>query len=118
MRKILLNMEFLGSLKKYVAIKQNAQNHDLTKIRKRILKLEKELESDSNNVSFLVQLYGCYVEISDIPKKIEYMEKMVKLRPKDSYPLQQLADIYSNELDDMKMGKYYQDRANRISKFL
>ena len=46
------------------------------------------------------------------------MKKMITVNPKDSYLLQQLVDIYSNELDDMKMTQHYQDRVNRINRFL
>jgi len=60
-------------------------------------------------------LHGCYVEISDTAKKIEYLEKMSKLMPNDSCPLQQHAGIYFNELDDIKQAKIYQNKVKSTS---
>ena len=34
--------------------------------------------------------------------------------PNDFYPLQQLADIYLNELDDKTEAKIYQNKANYL----
>jgi hypothetical protein len=56
------------------------------------------------------------VETSNIQIKIDYLKKMVKVSPNDSYPLQQLADIYSNELEDIKQARNYQDKVNKIKK--
>jgi len=44
------------------------------------------------------------------------LKKITKLNPNDPYPLQQLADIYSNELNDMVQAKSFQDMANKIKK--
>ena len=46
------------------------------------------------------------------------MKKMAKFRPKDSYPFQQLSDIYLTELNDVEQAQYYQNKANQIRKFL
>ncbi|MGH1566873.1 MAG: hypothetical protein ACRBB5_05540 [Nitrosopumilus sp.] len=63
-------MGLFDDLKNGIELKQNSQNQNSTKIHDIILKLEKELESDPENISFLVKLYGCYVEISNTPKKL------------------------------------------------
>ncbi len=39
------------------------------------------------------------------------------IAPTRTYPLQQLADICANELNDMEQARYYQNRANKINKF-
>jgi hypothetical protein len=36
------------------------------------------------------------------------------ISPKDFYPLQQLADIYLNELDDEDEAQIYQNKANDV----
>ena len=52
----------------------------------------------------------------DSSKKIDYLKKMSKISPNDSYPLQQLVDIYSNEFGDVKQARNYQDKVNKIKK--
>ena len=56
----------------------------------------------------------CYVEMSDTEKKIECLKKLSQLLPNDFYSFQQLADIYLNELEDVKQAKIYQNQANDI----
>ena len=54
-----------------------------TKSNDKILQLEKELDAHSNDVHFLLDLYGCYVEVSNTEKKIECLEKISNLKPND-----------------------------------
>jgi len=111
-------MGFLDKLKKSMELKQNFPSQEsLQKTREKIVRLEKNLDNTPDNSSLLLDLYGCYVEVSDTKKKIECLEKMSKLKPNDFYPLQQLADIYLIELDDMEQAKIYQNKANKISKY-
>ena len=111
-------MGFLDKLKKSLELKQNLPSQEsLQKTHEKILRLEKKLDIAPNNSALLLNLYGCYVEVSNTKKKIECLEKMSKLKPNDSYPLQQLADIYLIELDDMEKAKIYQNRANQINKY-
>ena len=111
-------MGFLDKIKKSVEIKQTFPSQEsLQKTREKIVRLEKNLSSTPDNSSLLLDLYGCYVEVSNTEKKIECLEKMSKLKPNDFYPLQQLADIYLNELDNMAQAKIYQTQANKINKF-
>jgi tetratricopeptide (TPR) repeat protein len=110
-------MGLLDKIKKSVELKQNSPNPKLLqKTHEKISRLERKLNLTPDNSSLLVDLYGCYVEISDTEKKIECLEKMSQLKPNDSYPLQQLADIYNNELNDMEKAKTYQNMANKINK--
>jgi len=88
----------------------------LQKTHEKISKLEKQLLITPKNSNLYLDLYGYYVELSDTTKKIECLKKISKLKPNDSYPLQQLADIYSNELNDVKQAKSFQDMANKIKK--
>ena len=111
-------MGFLDKLKKSIELKQNFPSHEaLQKTHEKIVKLEKKLSISPNDSALLLDLYGCYVEVSDTEKKIECLEKMSQLKPNDSYPLQQLADIYLNELDDVGQAKIYQTKANKINKY-
>ena len=111
-------MGFLDKFKKSLQLKEHSLSSDsIKKIHAKISKLEKQFESNPENIHLLFDLYENYVEISNISKKIECMEKLSKLRPNDSYPLQQLADLYSNELGDMDKANYYQEKANKIKKF-
>lgn len=111
-------MGFLDKIKKSVELKQNFPSQEsLQKTHEKIMKLEKKLDLNPDNSTLLLNLYGCYVEISNTKKKIECLEKMSKLKPNDFYPHQQLADIYLNELDDMEQAKIYQNKANKINKF-
>ncbi|MFQ5783180.1 MAG: tetratricopeptide repeat protein [Nitrosopumilus sp.] len=108
----------LDKIKKSIEIKQNSPNSEsLQKTYDRILLLEKRLDAEPKNSHILLELYKCYVEISNTAKKIECLEKISKLNPNDFYPLQQLADIYLNELDDMENAKIYQNKANKINKY-
>jgi tetratricopeptide (TPR) repeat protein len=114
-------MGFFDSLKKSMELKQpqkNSKNNqkDLGEIKK----LENELEKNPNSFDLLYELYGCYIDLSDTHKKIECLEKMMQIKPNDSFPLGQLAQIYYSELQNPQKGKYYQDKANRINsnKFL
>lgn len=110
-------MGFFEKLKKGIELKQNTPSHSMIqKTHEKISHLVKQLEITPDNSNLCLDLYRCYVEISDSPKKIECLKKITKLKPNDSYPLQQLADIYSNELNDMKQAKFFQDMANKIKK--
>ena len=111
-------MGFLDKIKKSVELKQNFPNQEsLQKIREKIMRLEKKLDITPDDSALLLNLYGCYVEVSNTKKKIECLEKMSKLKPNDFYPPQQLADIYLNELDDIEQAKIYQNKANKINKY-
>lgn len=111
-------MGFLDKLKKSVELKQNVPNQGLiNKAQEKISEIEKKLESNPDNSKLLLDLYGCYVEISDTAKKIECLEKLTKLTPKDAYPFQQLADIYLNEIDDIEKATKYQNMANKIHNY-
>ena len=111
-------MGFLDKLKKSVELKQNVPNQgSINKAQEKISQLEKKLESNPDNSKLLLELYGCYVEVADTTKKIECLEKLTKLTPKDAYPFQQLADIYLNEVDDMKKANEYQNMANKINNY-
>ena len=109
-------MGFLDKLKKSVELKQNLPNQQsIKKTQEKISQLEKKLETNPDNSKLLLDLYGCYVEVSDTVKKIECLKKLTKLTPKDAYPLQQLADIYLNETNDMEKAATYQNMANKIN---
>ncbi len=111
-------MGFLDKLKKSIELKQNIPDQEsLQKTREKIVRLEKKLDITPDDSAVLFDLYGCYVEVSDTKKKIECLKKMSKLKPNDFYPLQQLADIYLNELDDIGQAKIYQNKANKINKY-
>jgi len=110
-------MGFLDKIKKGIELKQNSPSDSmLQKTHEKISKLEKQLLITPKNLNLYLDLYGYYVELSDTTKKIECLKKISKLKPNDSYPLQQLADIYSNELNDVKQAKSFQDMANKIKK--
>ena len=112
-------MGLFDKLKKRIELKQPSTSSDHTKkTHERITRLEKKLQSAPNNTYIIIQLYQNYVDLGDTVKKIECMKRLSELRPSDSYPLQQLADIYSNDLDDSKQAQFFQDKANKISKFL
>ena len=114
----MLPMGFLDKFKKSMELKQPAQNKTESEIRNKAFVLEQELAKKPENSQILINLYMCYVELSETKKKIECMKKLSALRPNDSYPLQQLADIYSNELNDLEQAKYFQNKANKINRFL
>ena len=110
-------MELFDRIKKSIQIKQNNPTQEpIQKIHKKILQLEKQLEENPDNYQILTDLYKCHVETSNTTKKIDYLKKMSKISPNDSYPLQQLADIYSNELVDVKLARNYQDKVNEMNK--
>ena len=112
-------MDLFDKIKKGIELKQPTSSSDNTKkIHKRISILEKKLQFTPDDVQIIIQLYKNYVDLSDTPKKIECMERLSELRPFDSYPLQQLADIYLNDLDDLKNARIFQDKTNKIHKFL
>ena len=114
-------MGFFDSLKKSMELKQ-PQNDSKTnqKTLEKITNLEKALEKSPDSFNLLYELYGCHIDLSNTSKKIECLEKMIKIKPNDSFPLGQLAQIYYIELQNPQKGKYYQDKANKINsnKFL
>jgi len=115
------NMGFFDSFKKNVELKQPQINANANqKALETIPKLEKLLEENPERYDLLYDLYGCYIDLSNTSKKIECLEKMIKLKPRDAFALGQLAQIFYGELSDPKKGKYYQDQANKVNsnKFL
>ena len=108
-------MGLMNKIKKSLELKQNTPSSKSLKLtQKKILKLKKQFELNTNNPKILIELYSCYVEISDLDKKIECLKKLSDISPNDFYPLQQLADIYLNELDDTEKAQIYQNKANSI----
>ena len=108
-------MGFLNKIKKSLELKQNIpSSKSLQHAEKKILVLKKQLELNPTNSKILIELYTCYVEISDLDNKIHCLKKLSDISPNDFYPLQQLADIYLNELDDKNKAQIYQNRANDI----
>ena len=108
-------MGLMNKIKKSLELKQNTPSSKSLKLtQKKILKLKKQFELNTNDPKILIELYSCYVEISDLDKKIECLKKLSDISPNDFYPLQQLADIYLNELDDEDEAKIYQNKANSI----
>jgi tetratricopeptide (TPR) repeat protein len=108
-------MGFLDKIKKNIELKQNIPNYEsIKKTENKIIKLKKQFEKNHTNCKILTELYMCYVEISDIEKKIECLKKMSQLSPNDYYSFQQLADIYSNELKNTKQAQIYQNQANKL----
>ena len=91
------------------------QNHvSFEGSKEKIMELTKKLESNPDDSKILFQLYTCYVETSNLEKKIECLEKLCSLLPDDFYPYQQLADIFLNELNDENKAKFYQNKANDL----
>lgn len=114
-------MGFFDKLKKIIEIKQSKIDSKTTqKSLEKITTIERALEINPDNFDLIFQLYGCYVELSDMVKKIECLEKMHKIKPKDVFPLNQLAQIYYSEFQDFEKGRFYQEKANKINsnKFL
>ena len=108
-------MGFLEKVKKSIELKQNTPTvSSIKKAENKILHLNKQFELNPNDSKILLELYTCYVETSNSQKKIECLEKLSFLLPRDFYPLQQLADIYLNELNDVNKAKFYQKKANEI----
>jgi len=114
-------MGFFDSLKKNMELKQSPNSSENNqKSLEKINHLENSLEKNPDSFEILYDLYGCYIDLSNTSKKIECLEKMIKIRPNDSFPLGQLAQIYYGELQNPEKGKQYQDMANKINsnKFL
>jgi len=108
-------MGLMNKIKKSFELKQNTPSPKSLKLtQKKILKLKKQFELNTNDPKILIELYSCYVEISDLDRKIECLKKLSDISPNDFYPLQQLADIYLNELDNAKKAQIYQNKANSI----
>ena len=108
-------MDFFNKIKKSIELKQNMPNPESIKnTEKKILNLKKYSDLNPNDSKILIELYTCYVEISDLENKINCLKKLSDISPNDFYPLQQLADIYLNELDDKNEAQIYQNRANDI----
>tara|TARA_B110000438_G_scaffold251554_1_gene256044 strand:- start:74 stop:412 length:339 start_codon:yes stop_codon:yes gene_type:complete len=108
-------MGFLNKIKKTFELKQNIpSSKSLQHAEKKIIVLKKQFELNPNNPKILIELYSCYVEISDLDKKIECLKKLSDVSPNDFYPLQQLADIYLNELNNENEAKIYQNKANDL----
>ncbi|HJJ21018.1 MAG: hypothetical protein O2834_03635 [Crenarchaeota archaeon] len=106
-------MGLLNKIKKNLELKQNTSNlKSFQQTTQKISELKKQCELNPNNPKILIKLYCCYVEISDLDNKIECLKKLSDISPNDFYPLQQLADIYLNELDDENTAKIYQNMAN------
>lgn len=108
-------MGLLDKIKKSIELKHPSPSISLIeKTENKILELTKKSELNPKNSKILLELYTCYVETSNSKKKIECLEKLSFLLPRDFYPLQQLADIYLNELDDSAKAKFYQNKANDV----
>ena len=108
-------MGFLNKIKKTLELKQNVpSSKSLQLTEKKILMLKKQFELNPDNPKILIELYSCYVEISDLDNKIKCLKNLSDISPNDFYPFQQLADIYLNELDDEGEAKIYQNKANSI----
>ena len=108
-------MGLLDKIKKSIELKHPSPSISLIeKKENKILDLTKKSELNPNNSKILLELYTCYVETSNSEKKIECLKKLSFLLPGDSYPLQQLADIYLNELNDDAKAKFYQNKANDV----
>ncbi|HJM00626.1 MAG TPA: hypothetical protein QF456_01055 [Nitrosopumilus sp.] len=108
-------MGFLDKIKKSIELKQNNPSiSSLENTEKKILQLNKQLESNPNDPKIILELYTCYVETSNSEKKIECLKNLSSILPRDFYPLQQLADIYLNELNDNNKAKFYQNKANEL----
>tara|TARA_B110000438_G_scaffold16793_1_gene15719 strand:- start:265 stop:603 length:339 start_codon:yes stop_codon:yes gene_type:complete len=108
-------MDFFNKIKKSIQLKQNIPNlESIEKTEKKILQLKKQSKLNPNNSKILIELYTCYVEISDLENKIHCLKKLCDISPNDFYPLQQLADIYLNELNDKNEAQIYQNKANNL----
>lgn len=108
-------MGFLDKIKKSIELKQHMTNDEyIKKVENKIIELKKTLEKNPDDHKIITKLYMCYVEMSDTEKKIECLKKLSQLLPNDFYSFQQLADIYLNELEDVKQAKIYQNQANDI----
>ena len=87
-------MGFFEKLKKGIELKQNSPSKSMIqKTHEKISHLEKQLKITPENSNLYLELYGCYVELSDSPKKIECLKKITKLKPNDPKNLQKKDDI-------------------------
>ena len=109
-------MGLFNKIKKSIELKQNIPNSkSIEKTEKKILNLKKQCELNPTNSKILIELYACYVEISDLENKVQCLKKLCDISPNDFYPFQQLADIYLNELNDENTAKIYQNKANNLN---
>ena len=109
-------MGFLDKIKKNIELKQSIPKLDsIKKTEKKILQLKRTSELNPTNSKILIELYACYVEISDLENKVQCLKKLCDISPNDFYPFQQLADIYLNELNDENTAKIYQNKANNLN---
>ena len=114
-------MDFLKNFKKKIEIKESKVDPKTIQLaEEKISILGKKIKQEPNNFNLLYRLYCCYVDLSNSKKKIECLEKMYQINPKDSFTLSQLAQIYFSELENPEKGKFYQDKANKLNsnKFL
>jgi tetratricopeptide (TPR) repeat protein len=108
-------MGLFNKIKKSIELKQNIPNlKSIEKTEKKILELKRQSKLNPTNSKILIELYACYVELSDLENKIKCLKKLSDISPNDSYPLQQLADIYLNELDNVDQAQTYQNKANNV----
>ena len=108
-------MGLFNKIKKSIELKQNIPDlESIEKTKKKILNLKKQFELNPLDSKILINLYTCYVEISDLENKIQCLKKLCDISPNDFYPLQQLADIYLNELNNETEAKIYQNKANDL----
>ena len=108
-------MDFFNKIKKSFELKQNnPSSESLEKTEKKILILKKQFDLEPTNSKILIELYACYVELSDLENKIQCLKKLSNILPHDFYPFQQLADIYLNELNDKDEAQIYQSKANDL----
>tara|TARA_B110000438_G_scaffold4810_1_gene4807 strand:- start:99 stop:437 length:339 start_codon:yes stop_codon:yes gene_type:complete len=108
-------MGLFNKIKKSIELKQNIPDlESIEKTKKKILNLKKQFELNPLDSKILINLYTCYVEISDLENKIQCLKKLCDISPNDFYPLQQLADIYLNELNNESEAKIYQNKANDL----
>jgi tetratricopeptide (TPR) repeat protein len=112
---------FFNNIKKKIEVKESHVNpKTILQAEEKIPKLEKLLQENPDSYDLNYQLYCCYVDLSNSQKKVECLEKMHDIKPKEAFPLSQLAHVYYSELNNSDKGKYYQDKANKINsnKFL
>ena len=77
-------MGLMNKIKKSLELKQNTPSSKSLKLtQKKILKLKKQFELNTNDPKILIELYSCYVEISDLDKKIECLKKLSDISPND-----------------------------------
>ena len=108
-------MGLFDKFKKSIELKENIPSvSSLEKTEQKILELEKKLKLNPDDSKIYFELYTCYVETSNLEKKVECLEKLCSLLPDDFYPPQQLADIFLNELNDENKAKFYQNKANDL----